>query len=130
MTHLEHNLAPLEAGRRALVLGLGRTGVSCARYLRRKGSRCGWRTRAVNRRVPRRCASRCRTQNCARVRSRDDLLDGVAQVVISPGLSLREPVAVEARLRGLPVAGDIELFARRSAGAGRGRHPAPTARAR
>ena len=37
MTHLEPNLAPLEAGSRALVLGLGRTGVSCARYLRRRG---------------------------------------------------------------------------------------------
>jgi len=40
------------------------------------------------------------------------LLDGVAQVVISPGLSLREPVAKEAASRGLPVVGDIELFAR------------------
>ena len=40
------------------------------------------------------------------------LLDGVAQVVISPGLSLREPVATEALSRGLPVVGDIELFAR------------------
>jgi len=41
-----------------------------------------------------------------------DLLEGVAQVVISPGLSRREPVAVEAVRRGLPVIGDIELFAR------------------
>ena len=31
------NLAPLEAGTRALVLGLGRTGLSCARYLHGKG---------------------------------------------------------------------------------------------
>jgi len=40
------------------------------------------------------------------------LLDGVAQVVISPGLSLQEPVVREALDRGLPVVGDIELFAR------------------
>ena len=40
------------------------------------------------------------------------LLDDVAQVVISPGLSLQEPVVREALDRGLPVVGDIELFAR------------------
>ena len=32
--------------------------------------------------------------------------------MISPGLSLREPSSPEARRRGLPVVGDIELFAR------------------
>ncbi|MGB5102466.1 MAG: NAD(P)-binding protein, partial [Steroidobacteraceae bacterium] len=37
MNHAAANLAPLEAGTRALVLGLGRTGLSCARYLSRKG---------------------------------------------------------------------------------------------
>jgi UDP-N-acetylmuramoylalanine--D-glutamate ligase len=31
---------------------------------------------------------------------------------MSPGLSLREPVACEAAVRGLPLVGDIELFAR------------------
>ena len=112
MTHLEHNLAPLEAGRRALVLGLGRTGVSCARYLRRKGLE----VRVADTRSEPPGAATLRQQvPDAELRTgafRDDLLDGVAQVVISPGLSLREPVAVEARLRGLPVAGDIELFAR------------------
>jgi len=112
MTHLEHNLAPLEAGRRALVLGLGRTGVSCARYLRRKGLE----VRVADTRSEPPGAATLREQvPDAELRTgafRDDLLDGVAQVVISPGLSLREPVAVEARLRGLPVAGDIELFAR------------------
>jgi UDP-N-acetylmuramoylalanine--D-glutamate ligase len=40
------------------------------------------------------------------------LLDGVTQVVISPGLSLQQPVVREALDRGLPVVGDIELFAR------------------
>ena len=40
------------------------------------------------------------------------LLDDVAQVVISPGLSMQEPVVREALERGMPVVGDIELFAR------------------
>jgi len=112
MTHPAPNLAPLEAGSRALVLGLGRTGVSCARYLRRKGLE----VRVADTRSDPPGAAALREQvPGAELRSgafRDDLLDGVAQVVISPGLALREPVAVEARRRGLAVVGDIELFAR------------------
>jgi len=63
MTHPEHHLAPLEAGSRALVLGLGRTGVSCARYLNRKGLA----VRVADTRseppgaAP--CANRCRAPN-------------------------------------------------------------------
>jgi UDP-N-acetylmuramoylalanine--D-glutamate ligase len=40
------------------------------------------------------------------------LLDGASQVIASPGVSVREPMLAEALTRGLPVVGDIELFAR------------------
>jgi UDP-N-acetylmuramoylalanine--D-glutamate ligase len=112
MTQATPNLAPLEAGSRALVLGLGRTGLSCARYLRARGLEvrvADTRTEppgaeALRAQVP---GGELRTGVFAPA-----LLDGISQVVISPGLSLREPVAVEAAARGLPVVGDIELFAR------------------
>ncbi len=39
-------------------------------------------------------------------------LNGVDQVVLSPGLGLDTPIAKEARRLGIPVVGDIELFAR------------------
>jgi len=106
------NLAPLEAGTRALVLGLGRTGLSCARYLQRKGLE----VRVADTRAEPPGASALRSQVPAAELHAGTftpaLLEDVAQVVISPGLSLREPVAVEAARRGLPVVGDIELFAR------------------
>ncbi len=115
MNEAAHNLAPLEAGTRALVLGLGRTGLSAARYLRRKGLE----VRVADTRAAPPGADALRAQLPeAELRTgvfAPDLLDGVAQVVISPGLSLSEPVAVEARRRGLPVVGDIELFAREAA---------------
>jgi UDP-N-acetylmuramoylalanine--D-glutamate ligase len=112
MSAAMHASTPLEPGTRALVLGLGRTGLSCARYLDRKGLEVRVAdTRAeppgladLRARVP---AAELRTGPLE-----PGLLDGVAQVVISPGLSLREPVAREAAGRGLPVVGDIELFAR------------------
>jgi UDP-N-acetylmuramoylalanine--D-glutamate ligase len=111
MNHAGHTVAPLAAGQRALVLGLGRTGLSCARYLHGKG--LAVRIADTRAEPPGVGALREQVPQAELVTGsfRDALLDDVAQVVISPGLSVREPVAVEARRRGLPVVGDIELFA-------------------
>jgi UDP-N-acetylmuramoylalanine--D-glutamate ligase len=112
MTALNTENATLEPGTRALVLGLGRTGLSSARYLDRKGLK----VRVAD--------TRAEPPGLAALRERvpaaeictggfePGLLDEVAHVVISPGLSLREPIAVAAAERGLPVVGDVELFAR------------------
>jgi UDP-N-acetylmuramoylalanine--D-glutamate ligase len=99
-------------GARTLVLGLGRTGLSCARYLRRNGVDVriadtrdqppGYER--LQRELP---EVELRTGPFAA-----ELLDNASQVVVSPGLSVREPVVVEARRRGLPIVGDIELFAK------------------
>jgi UDP-N-acetylmuramoylalanine--D-glutamate ligase len=95
-----------------LLIGLGATGVSCARYFMRLGQP----VRVLD--------SRAEPPGLARLGSlREALdlrlgrfdasaLDGVAEVVVSPGVSLEEPVLVEARRRGLALVGDIELFAR------------------
>jgi UDP-N-acetylmuramoylalanine--D-glutamate ligase len=112
MSTAAHNVVTLEPGTRGLVLGLGRTGLSVARYLHRKGLRVRV---ADTRPEPPGLAELGRTLPEAEVRTGPfdaALLDDVAQVVISPGLSLREPVAMTAAARGLPVVGDIELFAR------------------
>ena len=112
MTASVHNLAPLEPGTRALVLGLGRTGLSSARYLDRKGLEV--RVADTRSEPPGIAALRAQVPAAELCTGafESGLLDGVAQVVISPGLSVREPVAVEAVSRGVPVVGDIELFAR------------------
>jgi UDP-N-acetylmuramoylalanine--D-glutamate ligase len=119
MNETTHGSATLEAGTRALVLGLGRTGLSCARYLRRRGIE----VRVADTRAEPPGAAALREQVPeAELRTGDfvpALLDGVAQVVISPGLPLRQPLVAEALRRGLPVVGDIELFAREA--------PAPVA---
>jgi UDP-N-acetylmuramoylalanine--D-glutamate ligase len=40
------------------------------------------------------------------------LLDDATRVIASPGVSLREPFMMSAAIRGVPIIGDIELFAR------------------
>ena len=96
----------------AVIVGLGRTGFSCARYLRARG----WRLAVTD--------TRAKPPEWARLTELDPtipvkvggldigLLDGAGCVVASPGVSLDEPFFVEARRRGLEIVGDIELFAR------------------
>ena len=96
----------------AVIVGLGRTGFSCARYLRARG----WRLAVTD--------TRAKPPEWARLTELDPtipvkvggldigLLDGAGCVVASPGVSLEEPLFVEARRRGLEIVGDIELFAR------------------
>jgi UDP-N-acetylmuramoylalanine--D-glutamate ligase len=112
MIHGTPNLAPLEAGTRALVLGLGRTGLSAARYLARKGLD----VRVADTRAEPPGAASLRSQvPAAELRTgpfAPSLLEDVAQVVVSPGLAVGQPVVREAFARGVPVVGDIELFAR------------------
>jgi UDP-N-acetylmuramoylalanine--D-glutamate ligase len=97
---------------RTLVVGLGETGLSVARYLSGQG-------------VPVAVVD-SRSEPPALERSRADLPADVAvflgdfsaeaferaeQIIISPGVSLQEPAIAAAIARGVPVTGDIELFA-------------------
>ncbi len=100
------------AAQRAVIVGLGRTGLSCARYLHAHG----WRLAVTD--------TRSSPPELARLAELDPgiavrvggldagLLGGADLVVASPGVSLAEPFFVEARRRGLEIVGDIELFAR------------------
>lgn len=97
---------------RAIVVGLGRTGLSCARYLQSRGL-----SFAVtdSRPAPPESAALDNLAPDADVRFGafdESLLDGAAQVIASPGVSLREPFLMSAAARGIPIIGDIELFAR------------------
>jgi UDP-N-acetylmuramoylalanine--D-glutamate ligase len=96
----------------AVIVGLGKTGFSCARYLLGHG----WKIAVTD--------TRENPPELARLRALDPsvtvrlggldvkLLDEALCVVVSPGVSLASPFFVEARRRGLDVVGDIELFAR------------------
>jgi UDP-N-acetylmuramoylalanine--D-glutamate ligase len=94
------------AGRRVLVLGLGDSGLSAARWVQRQGGS----VRAADTRAnPPRADDYAGELHAGPFT--ESLLAGVDLVCISPGLALREPVAQSAVARGIPVVGDIELFA-------------------
>jgi UDP-N-acetylmuramoylalanine--D-glutamate ligase len=93
-------------GKRVLVLGLGDTGLSVARWVERQGGRVRVAdTRAL---PPRQAEFAGELHHGAFAAS---LLEGIDLVCISPGISLEEKIVRDALERRIPVLGDIELFA-------------------
>ncbi|MFC0133771.1 UDP-N-acetylmuramoyl-L-alanine--D-glutamate ligase [Massilia eurypsychrophila] len=102
------------AGKQALVLGLGESGLAMAQWL----ARCGARVRVADTRTePQRLhALRTAVEGVEFVcgEFNDALLDGVDFVTLSPGLGPQRElrgIVPSARARGIPVWGEIELFA-------------------
>jgi UDP-N-acetylmuramoylalanine--D-glutamate ligase len=96
----------------SVVVGLGKTGASCLRYLLRLGIPA---SATDSRAAPpglEELGGVARTVDLRLGRFDLALLDGASQIIVSPGVSLEEPIVRAARARGIEVLGDIELFAR------------------
>ncbi len=102
---------PLASNRKSLIVGLGKTGLSCARYLSAQG-------------VPVAITdSRDAPPGLSELRQElpdialflggfdADAFAVAEQLVVSPGVPMSEPLIQQAVARGVPVIGDIELFA-------------------
>ena len=99
------------AGKKVLVLGLGETGLSLVRWM------------LVHKAQVRAADSRNAPPGLDVIHSnfpqidvrcgifRSELLDGIELIAISPGVPMAEPLVQKAVSRGIPVVGDIELFA-------------------
>lgn len=100
------------AGVRALVVGLGDTGLSCVRWLVGRGARV--RTTDTRPNPPQ--AERLRTaypELPMRLGGLDAAdLDWAQMIVVSPGVSVLTPEIAAAAAAGKDVVGDVELFAR------------------
>lgn len=97
--------------KRILIVGLGATGLSCARFLNAQGAEIA--------------VTDSRTAPPSLEILRNELPDIAVFVggfdadafmsadvlVVSPGISLREPLVAEARARGVEILGDVEIFA-------------------
>ena len=107
-----HDARPPAPSGHALVVGLGETGLSCVRHL------AGSHRKVVA------VDSRERPPRLAAVESEfpeveircggfdAPVFDTAAEIVVSPGVSVREPALQAAAARGVRIIGDVELFAR------------------
>jgi UDP-N-acetylmuramoylalanine--D-glutamate ligase len=100
--------APLK-DKRVLVLGLGDTGLSVARWVEHEGGKV---RAADTRKAPPREKDFAGELHSGPFTA--GLLDDVDLVCVSPGLSLKESVIQAALAKRIPVLGDIELFAWRN----------------
>ncbi|MFN0299111.1 MAG: UDP-N-acetylmuramoyl-L-alanine--D-glutamate ligase [Burkholderiales bacterium] len=100
-------------GKNVLVLGLGESGLSMARWAARDGA-AAIRVADTRSDPPGRNALAQHAPN-AKLRTgafERDTFAGIDLVAISPGVPLAEPAVQDALARGVPVVGDVELFAR------------------
>jgi len=98
--------------RRTVIVGLGRTGLSCALYLSAHGARVAI---TDSRAQPPELANLGQLAGQVELHLGgfdSALLADASQIVVSPGVALTEPFVREAIARGIEVVGDIELFAR------------------
>ena len=99
------------SGRKVVVLGLGDTGLSMARWLARRGAV----VRVADSRVAPPHAARLARElpqvPLATGKFSDAALAGVDLIAISPGIDRREAPIAGAVKRGVPIVGDVELFA-------------------
>ncbi len=97
-----------------VIVGLGKTGLSCARFLAHRGScvtivdnrEAPPALPALREQVPEALVYLGSFENAFAV------MQQAKQVVVSPGVALNEPAIQAIQAMGVPVLGDIELFAR------------------
>ena len=104
--------------KQVLILGLGETGLSLARWFAAQGVQirvADSRTQPPGLDILRRD---CPAAEICCGEFSDALLDDVARIAISPGVPLVTPLVQQALARGIPVVGDIELLAQQLAPSG------------
>jgi UDP-N-acetylmuramoylalanine--D-glutamate ligase len=104
--------ARFDTARRTLVVGLGKTGLSVARFLSERGVPVA----VVDSRVLPPGLEAMRSSLPADVALflggfKPEAFERAEQLIVSPGVSLKEPLIAAAAARGVPVIGDVELFA-------------------
>lgn len=100
------------SGKNILVLGLGDTGLSCARWLAAHGARVSV---ADSRAAPPHAGRLAELLPQAPLHAGpfdDALLQSADMLVVSPGVPLADPAVARAVAAGVETVGDVELFAR------------------
>lgn len=99
-------------GKKYIVVGLGQTGLSVVHFLDEQGAQ--WCAVDTRDNPPGIDALRAQFPHNEIHTGPLELsyFQGVAEIILSPGLSPHQPVLEQLALQGIPIIGDIELFAR------------------
>ena len=100
----------------SVIVGLGDTGFSCARYFLSRGA--GFRVMDSRERPPR-LADLEKLDPQVEIELGDFRVERMLdarELVVSPGVDLRTPALAEAVAAGVPVTGDIDIFSREARG--------------
>ncbi len=100
------------SGKNVLVLGLGDTGLSCARWLAARGAQVSVADTRVTPPHAQHLAEWLPQVPLVSGLFDDALLQAAELLVVSPGVPLAEPAVARAIAAGVEVVGDVELFAR------------------
>ena len=95
-----------------VIMGMGKTGIACARFLTKQGQNI----KVMDNR-PNPPSLKTLKQEFPHVPFTMGSFDAqqlasAKEIILSPGLSLQEPALIQAKAQGVPIIGDIELFAR------------------
>lgn len=107
MTNTVHTKSDLR-----IILGLGKTGLSCVRFLAERGYVLAVMDSRENPPLYEQFKKEFPDIPVSLGRFDGVLLDKACELIISPGISLSEPAIQKQIQRGIPAIGDIELFAR------------------
>lgn len=97
-----------------VVVGLGKTGLSCVRFLRSQGYEVAVTDSRLN---PPGLADLQREHPEVAIHVggfTEQLFNQASELIVSPGVSVKEPFIVAQAKRKIPIIGDIELFARQT----------------
>ncbi|HEY8210283.1 MAG TPA: UDP-N-acetylmuramoyl-L-alanine--D-glutamate ligase [Myxococcaceae bacterium] len=97
---------PSLKGARAVVVGVGKSGLSAARLLRREGALV---TAVDKKPAPELGAAAAELSAMGAELRSGEVPDGAQLVVVSPGVPLNQPGLQRARAAGVPVVGEVEL---------------------
>jgi len=95
-------------GTRVLVLGLARSGVAAMRLLRDEGAEVIGADENAAVEIPSELAG----ADLHRGAFDERLLDGVDEIVVSPGIAIDHPLMISARARGITLASELEVASR------------------
>jgi UDP-N-acetylmuramoylalanine--D-glutamate ligase len=95
-----------------VVVGLGKTGLSCVRYLAKQGAKIAVTDSRIDPPGLAQLQQEFPRVELSLGRFDERLMSLASELVVSPGVSIKEPAIAKQSTRNIPIVGDIELFAR------------------